>query len=93
MSLWVTTIVTRRILLIAEESYNKAFNIMPNRIYPVYQLMMMYQNNGDIINAKEMAKQVLSLKPKIESQVTREMKNKASKIMHDIRGSRKSLIE
>lgn len=62
---------------LAEESYNKAFNIMPNRIYPVYQLMMMYKDNGDIKNAKEIAKRVLLLKPKIESPATREMKDSA----------------
>lgn len=62
---------------LAEESYNKAFSIMPNRIYPLYQLMMMYKDNDEIRNAKELAKRVLLLKPKVESPATREMKKSA----------------
>ena len=62
---------------LAEESYNKAFSIMPNRIYPLYQLMMMYKDNGEIKKAKELAKRVLLLKPKIESPATIEMKKSA----------------
>lgn len=78
---------------LAEESYYKAFNIMPNRIYPLFQLMMMYKDNDEIKKAEEMAKRLLSFKPKIESPATQEMKQIAIEIMHDKRGSRKSSIE
>lgn len=62
---------------------------MPNRVYPLYQLMLMYKDNGEITKAKTMARRVLALKPKIESPATREMKNKAKEIMYDKRGNRK----
>ena len=78
---------------LAEQSYEKAFAIMPNRLYPLYQLMLMYRDNGNVEKARSMAERVLALKPKIESPATKEMKGIAKEIMHDIRGSRKSLIE
>lgn len=78
---------------LAEESYYKAFSIMPNRIYPLFQLMMMYKDNDEIKKTEEMAKRLLSFKPKIESPATQEMKQIAIEIMHDKRGSRKSSIE
>lgn len=78
---------------LAEESYNKAFSIMPNRIYPLYQLMMMYKDNGCKEDTKVLAKRIIEMKPKIESPATRDMKQRAINIMHDKRGSRKSLTE
>lgn len=78
---------------LAEQSYEKAFAIMPNRLYPLYQLMLMYRDNGNVEKARIMAERVLALKPKIESPATKEMKGIAKEIMHDKRGSRKSLIE
>ena len=78
---------------LAEQSYEKAFAIMPNRLYPLYQLMLMYRDNGNVEKARIMAERVLALKPKIESPATKEMKDIAKGIMHDKRGSRKSLIE
>ena len=78
---------------LAEQSYEKAFAIMPNRLYPLYQLMLMYRDNGNVEKARSMAERVLALKPKIESPATKEMKDIAKEIMHDKRGSRKSLIE
>ena len=78
---------------LAEQSYEKAFAIMPNRLYPLYQLMLMYRDNGNVDKARSMAERVLALKPKIESPATKEMKDIAKEIMHDTRGSRKSLIE
>ena len=78
---------------LAEQSYEQAFAIMPNRLYPLYQLMLMYRDNGNVEKARIMAERVLALKPKIESPATKEMKGIAKGIMHDKRGSRKSLIE
>lgn len=62
---------------LAEQAYNKAFSVMPNRLYPLYQLMLLYQDSGDMKKAKAMAKRVIEKKPKIESRATREMKKKA----------------
>lgn len=62
---------------LAEQAYNKAFSVMPNRLYPLYQLMMLYQESGDKQKARAMARRVIEKKPKIESRATRDMKKKA----------------
>ncbi len=63
---------------LAEKSYYKAFAVMPNRLLPFYQLMQLYNDSGDMKKAKAMAKRVIEMKPKIESRLTKEMKDKAS---------------
>ena len=62
---------------LAEQAYNKAFSVMPNRLYPLYQLMLLYQESGDKQKARAMARRVIEKKPKIESRATRDMKKKA----------------
>lgn len=62
---------------LAEQAYNKAFSVMPNRLYPLYQLMMLYQESGDKQKARALARRVIEKKPKIESRATRDMKKKA----------------
>lgn len=39
--------------------------------------MLLYQESGNVIKAKAMAKRVIEMKPKIDSQATRQMKEKA----------------
>lgn len=65
----------------AEQAYQKAFSVMPNRLYPLYQLMMLYHDSGNIKKAKTMAKRVIEMKPKIESPATKDMKKKAMEII------------
>lgn len=66
---------------LAEQAYNRAFSVMPNRLYPLYQLMLLYQDAGDIPKAKAMARRVVGMKPKIESRATRDMKKKARELL------------
>lgn len=66
---------------LAERAYKKAFSVMPNRLYPLYQLMLLYQDSGDMKKAKAMAKRVIDMKPKIESRVTMKMRDKASEFL------------
>lgn len=66
---------------LAEQAYQKAYSVMPNRLYPLYQLMMLYHDCGNIQKAKAMAKRVIEMKPKIESPATRDMKKKAMEII------------
>ena len=67
----------------AEQAYQKAFSVMPNRLYPLYQLMMLYHDSGNIKKAKTMAKRVIEMKPKIESPATKDMKKKAKEILRN----------
>lgn len=66
---------------LAEQAYQKAYSVMPNRLYPLYQLMMLYHDCGNTQKAKAMAKRVIEMKPKIESPATRDMKKKAMEII------------
>ena len=67
----------------AEQAYQKAFDIMPNRIYPLYRLMLLYEKKGDITKEKEMAQRVISFKEKVVSPATKEMKDKARTILNE----------
>lgn len=66
---------------LAEKAYYKAFAVMPNRLYPLYQLMLLYKDSGDMKKAKAMAKRVIEMKPKIESRLTKDMKDKAKEFL------------
>lgn len=66
---------------LAEQAYNKAFSVMPNRLYPLYQLMLLYHESGNKQKTKAMAKRVIDMKPKVESPATRDMKKKARELL------------
>lgn len=65
---------------LAENAYKKAFSIMPNRIYPLYQLMHLYKETRNEKRAKEYAKKVINFKEKITSPATKQMKEEAKAI-------------
>ena len=65
----------------AEAAYRESFNRMPNRLYPLYQLMELYRAAGDEAKMKEMAEQVIRMQEKITSPATMEMKEKANEIL------------
>lgn len=66
---------------LAEAAYKKAYSIMPNRLYPMYQLMVMYRDKKDISNAKTIAKQIIEFRPKVKSLATEEMQLKARQLL------------
>lgn len=66
---------------LAEGGYKKAFSVMPNRIYPLYQLMLLYKENDSIPKAKEYAKKVINFKEKISSPATKQMKEEANRLL------------
>lgn len=65
----------------AEQAYRRAFSVMPNRLYPLFKLMQLYQDSGNKQKAQTMAKRVVEMKPKVESPATRDMKKKAMNIL------------
>lgn len=65
----------------AETAYKKAFNVMPNRLYPLYQLMLLYQQEGRREYMLQMAQRVVSFPEKVTSPATEEMKKKAKDIL------------
>ena len=66
---------------LAEEAYLKAFAIMPNRLYPLYQLMLLYQKIGRHPQALDVARQIVGMEPKIQSPATDEMQRKAKELL------------
>ena len=68
-------------LEVAENAYKKAFAIMPNRIYPLYQLMQLFKDTGNERMAKEYARKVVSFREKITSPATKQMKEEANRLL------------
>ncbi len=66
---------------LAEKYYKKAFDILPNRIYPLYLLMNLYVKTNNTQKALYMKNKVISFKPKIESKATNDMKKEAEELI------------
>ena len=67
----------------AEAMYRKAYMIMPNRLYPLYKLMLLYKDNNDRKGMKAMATRILNFQEKVKSPATREMKKEAKQIIEE----------
>lgn len=65
----------------AEKAYEKAYSVMPNRIYPLYQLMLLYKEIGQTNKMKQVAKCLIQSTPKIKSPATDEMIEKAKECL------------
>ncbi|MCL1974076.1 MAG: O-antigen ligase family protein [Bacteroidetes bacterium] len=65
----------------AEEAYKFAFDILPNRLYPLYLLMKLYMETGQEEKVYEMAQKVVAFSPKIDSPAIREMKRAANALL------------
>ncbi len=51
----------------AESAYRKAFGMLPGRMYPLYRLMKLYEAEGQMRKAEEMARQIIAFRPKVDS--------------------------
>ena len=72
----------------AERCYRRAFSIMPNRIYPLYRLMKLYEEQGRRADCLRMARRVAAFDVKVESEATREMKREAENIVTAVKRQR-----
>lgn len=81
----------------AENAYKKAFYIMPNRLYPLYKLMLLYNRQGDTEKTNDIARQVMAFNEKVISPATEDIKERAIQIGDSLnriyRSSRKSITE
>lgn len=66
----------------AEELYLKAWYTMPNRIYPLYKLMLLYQQTGNDTKTIEYAEKIVTFKEKISSPAVRDIKREAQEIIN-----------
>jgi len=69
----------------AESAYKKAFAMMPNRLYPLYQLMLLYEKEGDVDRVGQMARRVLAFKEKVSSSATKDMKKRARELCESLK--------
>lgn len=65
----------------ADSLYHHAFHMVPNRIYPLYRRMKLYETMEDSTRMTDMAKRITDFKVKVESPATRDMKKEAEEIM------------
>ena len=71
---------------LAERSYQKAFDILPNRMYPKYLMMRLYDDKGEEAKARRVAREILSFDVKIESLATQEMQKIAQDLLENSGG-------
>lgn len=69
----------------AESAYRKAFGMLPGRMYPLYRLMKLYEAEGQVHEAEEMARQIAAFRPMVDSPAMREMKNEAKEFLKKIK--------
>lgn len=65
----------------ARQSYLHAFAMMPNRLYPLYQLMKLYESTENKVQARAIALRIVRLKEKVPSPATAAMRKKALQIL------------
>lgn len=63
----------------AETAYRKAFAMEPNKMYPLYQLLLLYIELGNDHQARETALKIVNFQPKVRSNATDEMQQFAAK--------------
>ncbi len=71
----------------AEKHYKTAHYMQPCKLYPLHQLLSLYENEGREEDASRMAQAILDAKPKIRSSATDEMKTYAREFL-----ARKSIV-
>lgn len=64
----------------AESRYKHAFHMIPNRLYPLYKLALLYQAEGDSTRFLMMAEKVESFIPKVDSDLTEQMRKEIATI-------------
>lgn len=65
----------------ADSLYCHAFHMVPNRVYPLYRRMKLYETMRDSTKMLSMAKRITDFKVKVESPATRDMKKEAEEII------------
>jgi tetratricopeptide (TPR) repeat protein len=64
----------------AEQSFNKAANLVPNRLYPHYLLAKLYHEMGLADKAEQETNIVLAKPPKVESMAVKEMREELGEL-------------
>lgn len=65
----------------AEVHYKAAHYMQPCKLYPLYQLLLLYESEGRTEDANRLAQAILDSNPKVRSSATDEMKTYASEFL------------
>lgn len=65
----------------AEVHYKAAHYMQPCKLYPLHQLLLLYESEGRTEDAGRVAQAILDTKPKVRSSATDEMKTYASEFL------------
>ncbi len=65
----------------AIKCYDHAYCILPNRLYPLYQKMILYKETGDMKRAHQSARKIIESKPKVKSSATNRMIKEAKDML------------
>ena len=65
----------------ADSLYSHAFHMVPNRVYPLYRRMKLYETMKDSTKMLSMAKRITDFRVKVESPATRDMKKEAEEMI------------
>ena len=65
----------------ADSIYRQAFLLQPNRIYPLYRQMKLYERTGDFVRKDRKAREIIAFTPKVMSPAVKEMKDEAKKFI------------
>ena len=65
----------------AETAYRKAFSLLPDRAYPLYRLMKLYEATGEGGKARDMARRIVAFRAKVDSPAVRKMKEEAEELL------------
>lgn len=66
---------------LAETCYKRAYKMLPNRIYPLYKMMLLYKKTNEQEKCLAMAKRVVAFPVKVTSPATRDIKREAEEII------------
>lgn len=65
----------------AEKEYTFAHYLVPNRLYPIYLLAMLYHESGQMERFNAAAREVMNFNPKVSSQITESLKEQIQSII------------
>ena len=65
----------------ADSLYSHAFYMVPNRVYPLYRRMKLYETMKDSTRMLDLAKRITYFKVKVESPATRDIKKEAEEMI------------
>ncbi len=71
----------------AEQGYTQAYYMIPSRLYPLYLLAKLYDENNQSVKALETAKKLLKKKAKIDSKAIEQIKTEMQTIINKYESS------